>query len=380
MDQEEDETETLTEESIALKKQRTETKVQARRERVFELEETLKKHSGKKHLIVIKGSPDPDSIASAQALAYLADHFGLESTLLYSEAISHQENRTLVKTLEIPLVRYEEGLDLKKFDCFSIVDSQSTDLAFSHQFREDCFLLCFVDHHKNTLKEKGEFIDIRENAGSCSSIFSEYVRAGSVPFVATDPKASRLATALMHGIRTDTDNFFLAKDIDYRAATYLAQFADNELLKIFATQKISPRTMQILNDALESKIIKENFLIAGVGFVRAEDRDGIAQAADYLIRREGIDTAIVFGVVNEQIDASLRTSSQSLDLDLFIKALVGCDSENRPYGGGRADKGGFQIPLGIFSNCSDRSLLWSMIEKTVCDMVFKKIGAQEPLK
>lgn len=347
--------------------------------RIVELESILEKHAGKKQLIVLKGSPDPDNIASSVAHNYISSHYGIQSTILYFEPISHQENRTLVKALEISLIRYEEGVDLKAFDCYSVLDSQSADFPVRNLLREDCFLLSFVDHHKNTLREKAEFVDIRENAGSCSSIYTEYIRYGSFPFVANDPKACRIATALMHGIRTDTDNFFLSRDIDFRAATYLSQFADNELLKIFATQKISSKTMQILSDALESKVIKDNFLIAGVGFVRPEDRDGIAQASDYLVRREGIDTAIVFGVVNDHIDASLRTSSQSLDLDLFIKSLVGYDAENRPYGGGRAEKGGFQIPLGLFYNCPDRSLLWNMIEKTICDMVFKKIGVTQEI-
>jgi nanoRNase/pAp phosphatase (c-di-AMP/oligoRNAs hydrolase) len=351
-------------------------KTQPRLERVAELEAVLAEHSGKKQLIVLKGSPDPDSIGSAMAHKYLSSAFDIQSTIVHSEVISHQENRTLVKALEIPLVRYTEKseIDFASFDFYSIVDSQSTDFIFKEKLRSDCFLLAFVDHHKNTYKEKALFLDVRENAGSTSSIYGDYIKHGSFPLSPSDPYATRLATALMHGIRTDTDNFFAAKDIDYRAATYLVQFADSELLKIFAMQKISSRTMQILNEALESKIIKDNFLVAGVGFVREEDRDGIAQAADYLMRREGIDTAIVFGIVHHHIDASLRTSSQSLDLDSFIKSLVGMDSENRSYGGGRVDKGGFQIPLGIFSNCSDRTLLWNITEKTICDMIFNKIG------
>ena len=359
-------------EEAPIKKKETKTATK----KVRELEKVLAEFSGKRQLVVLKGCPDPDSIGSAMAHAYISSQFDIISTIMYTEPISHQENRTLVKSLDLPLVRYtgNEDIDFEQFDCYSIVDSQSGEFTFKDKLKEDSFLLSFVDHHKNTFKEKAEFIDIRENAGSTCSIYTEYLKLGSFPLSPADPNTTRLATALMHGIRSDTDSFFLAKDIDYRAATYLVQFADSELLKIFSTQKISPRTMQILNEALESKNIKENFLIAGVGFVREEDRDGIAQAADYLMRREGIDTAIVFGIVNRNIDASLRTSSQSLDLDQFIKSLVGFDSENRPYGGGRADKGGFQVPLGIYSNCSDRNLVWTISKKTICDMIFNKIG------
>ena len=41
----------------------------------------------------------------------------------------------------------------------------------------------------------------------------------------------------------------------------------------------------------------ESFSIAGVGYLRAEDRDGIPQAADFLVTEENIHTAVVYGIV-----------------------------------------------------------------------------------
>ena len=136
--------------------------------------------------------------------------------------------------------------------------------------------------------------------------------------------------------------------------------------------------MDILQRALEKKQIRGNFLISGVGYVRADDRDGIAQAADYLLRREGIDTVVVFGIVDEAvIDGSLRTRSQSLDPDLFLKDILGADEAGKAYGSGRQDKGGFHVPIGIFKSAGDKKLLWTIVTETMQNLFYTKLGVKD---
>jgi nanoRNase/pAp phosphatase (c-di-AMP/oligoRNAs hydrolase) len=109
--------------------------------------------------------------------------------------------------------------------------------------------------------------------------------------------------------------------------------------------------------------------------VREEDRDGIGQCADYLLHREGIETVVVYGVVgNSFIDGSLRTKSHTLDPDKWIKDVFGKNEDGKWYGGGRKDKGGFQIPLAVFAKCRDRELLWILIKKTIDELFYEKIG------
>ena len=45
------------------------------------------------------------------------------------------------------------------------------------------------------------------------------------------------------------------------------------------------------------RIVAENFSIAGIGYLRAEDRDAIPQAADFLLTEENVHTVIVYGIV-----------------------------------------------------------------------------------
>lgn len=349
-----------------------------RRKKLEELEKAFQGFSGRKMLIVIKGPPDPDSIASAWAHRFIAHHFGVESQIIYFDPISHPENRALVKALTAELLLYTPELNLAEFSCYAMVDTQSEDFPAIDRLPKDAPLFSLVDHHKKTGKVKGLFLDIRENAGATSSIYAEYLQYGKCTLRLNSVEDASLATALHHGIRTDTDNFFLAREIDWRAASYLSQFADRDLLRLIASSSVTASMMDILQKALESKEIKDNYIFSGVGFVREVERDGIAQAADYLVRREGIDTAVVFGLIDDKyIHGSLRTRSTTVDPDIFLKEVLGADKETgKPYGGGRLDKGGFQIPLNIFAECSNRDLLWQLVASTIKSKFMKKLGHQ----
>lgn len=341
-----------------------------------ELHRILKKASGKKLLICIKGYPDPDNISTSLCLQWLAKKYNIDSTIVHFEAISHHENRALVKKLDLDLIEYDENIDVNEFDYFAINDSQTPDLPI--KLPPSCKLLVFVDHHKVLGTIDGEFVDIRETAGSTSGIYGEYLIEGPVAFTGATAEESKIATALMHGIRSDTDNFVNATPIDYRASEHLAQFVDKDLLSLISHQSIPAKTMDLTQIALQRKDIRGTFMFSGVGFVRDEDRDGIGQCADYLLHREGIDTVVVYGVVGNQfIDGSLRTKSHTLDPDKWLKDVFGLDENSKYYGGGRKDKGGFQIPLGVFSRCNDRELLWILIKKTIDELFYQKIGVEE---
>ncbi len=352
-----------------------------RKNRIQELETLLKKYQGKNLLILLKGTPDPDSIASAWALKYIANGHGVEATILYTDKLSHHENRALVKIMEIPMVYYSERFEFSPFDAYCVVDSPLTGLppVAEDVSVPDIPLLILVDHHKNDGGTVADFIDIRESVGSTASIFAEYLREGAIGLEPGNYECTQIATALMHGIRSDTDAYYLAREIDFIASGYLSMYADSDLLKIISAQLIPPQTMEILFRALRSKTIRENYLMAGVGYVREEDRDGIPQAADYLLRRDGIDTVIVYGIVDEKhIEGSLRTRSRVLDPDPFLKEILGQDRDGRPYGGGRLDKGGFKIPVGMFANCGDKSLLWEMTTRTMAEIFCKALGISAP--
>lgn len=336
-----------------------------------ELSAALQRHSGEKMLVVLTGYPDPDNIASGLAHKFLAKVFDIETTLLCFHEVSHQENRALVKRLEIDLRLYDEKFDLQPYSACAFVDTQKLDTPITDKLTGKT-LLSFVDHHKRLGEVQAEFVDIREDAASTCAIYTEYLRAqypqGLNP---GETDQVRLATALMHGIRSDTLALLEASRLEFEAAAYLWPCIDQALLRKISAQSMAPAVMDMIQKALERKQVLDNFIFTDVGFVRREHRDGIPQTAEFLLQREGIDTVLVFGIVEgKTIDGSLRTRSDTINPDAFLKKTFGVDEEKQSYygGGNIKDKGGFQIPLGFLGQHHDRELLY----RATCELIQEK--------
>jgi nanoRNase/pAp phosphatase (c-di-AMP/oligoRNAs hydrolase) len=345
-----------------------------------QLRQALEHHRGERLLVILTGYPDPDNIASGLAHKFLAKTFDIETTLLCFHEVSHQENRALVKRLEIDLQLYDEKFDLQPYSAYAFVDTQKTDTPITDKLTEKT-LLSFVDHHKRLGEVPAEFVDVREEAASTCAIYTEYLRAqypqGLNP---GDSEQVRLATALMHGIRSDTLDLLEASRLEFEAAAYLWPCVDQALLKKISAQSLAPAVMDMVQKALEKKQVLDNFIFTDVGFVRREHRDGIPQAAEFLLQREGTDTVLVFGIVDgKTIDGSFRTRSDTINPDAFLKRAFGFDQEKHTYygGGNIKDKGGFQIPLGFLGQYTDRELLYRMTCEIVQEKFLHAIGRKE---
>jgi nanoRNase/pAp phosphatase (c-di-AMP/oligoRNAs hydrolase) len=342
-----------------------------------EFHNVLARHSGERILAVLVGYPDPDSIASALAHRFLAQQFDIDTTLLCFHEVSHQENRALVKQLAIDLQRYDDRFDLRPYSAAAFVDTQKIHNPISDKLAGKA-LLSLVDHHKRGGDIPAEFLDVREDSASTAAIYTEYLRA-QFPAGLNPRKINqvRLATALMHGMRSDTMAWLEASRMEFEAASYLWPCVDQPLLKKICTQSLKPAVMDMIQTALENQQIFENFIFTDVGLVRGEHRDGIPQAAEFLLRREGIDTALVFGIVDRKcIDGSIRTRSDTVNPDSFLKKAFGLDEERQTYygGGNVKDKGGFQIPLGLLAESPDRETLYKLARAVVRQKFFEAIG------
>jgi nanoRNase/pAp phosphatase (c-di-AMP/oligoRNAs hydrolase) len=187
----------------------------------------------------------------------------------------------------------------------------------------------------------------------------------------------------MHGIKTDTLGFITAGPEDFIAASYLSAFVDGEILTHITSQARSKQTMEIIQRSLANREIKEGYSIAGIGYVRCEDRDAIPQAADFLLTEENVHTAIVFGVISsseadgEVLTGSMRTSKITVDPDEFLKEVFGKDPSGKHFGGGKKTAGGFEIPIGFLSGGEDkdfRDMKWKVYNAQIFQKIMRKIG------
>lgn len=336
--------------------------------------ETMALARGKHVLIVLRGHPDPDGIASALAQAHLGQRLGVgQTTIAYCHDLSHRENRALVKLLGLDLRKIKSIKELNApVDYLALVDAHDVDPDLADA--DGIEVLTVVDHHRPHVPPRARFVDLRQDVGATATIFVEYLNE-LAPLSAEVEDDRRVATALMHGLSTDTDDFMLARGIDFRASAQIAEVCDRDLLTDLSRRLIAPSAMDVISRALSALVVRRNFAMAGVGFVPEGDRDTIAQAADFLIRREDIDTVVVYGVVGDRfIEGSLRTHSASVDPAVWLEQAFGCDDRGRAYGGGRRDKGGFRIPIGFLGRATDRAQLWTLIEHAMRNALMKQLG------
>jgi nanoRNase/pAp phosphatase (c-di-AMP/oligoRNAs hydrolase) len=355
------------------------------------LRQILENHKNERHIIVLQDFPDPDAIASAFAHQLISEKFDIEVDIVYAGKISHQQNLALVRMLGIEMHAFHDGLDLTKYDGAVFVDNQGTTSGeiVKALEAENIPTLIVVDHHENQNRLVPEFSDIRRTYGAASTIFTEYLESGDL----IELEKSRrehvwVATALFHGILTDTDRFIRATAEDFQAAAFLSRYRDADILDQIMSQARSKRTMDVIQNALKERVIAENFSIAGIGYLRAEDRDAIPQAADFLLTEENVHTAVVFGIVtgidhNERVIGSMRTTKITLDPDEFIKDVFGKDAIGQYFGGGKMSAGGFEIPLGFLSGGQAEEfneIKWQVYDQQVKQKLLDKIGVSESLK
>jgi nanoRNase/pAp phosphatase (c-di-AMP/oligoRNAs hydrolase) len=206
-------------------------------------------------------------------------------------------------------------------------------------------------------------------------MLTQYIQKGLLNFNSSDTVHVKCATALMHGLRSDTNNLMQAQECEFIAAGYLSRFYDAQLLNAVLQSARSRRVMDVIERALKNRIIKNNYSIAGVGYLRYDDRDAIPQAADFLVTEENVHTALVYGIVHDEdeeielVIGSMRTSKITLDPDEFLKEAFGQDNQGRFFGGGRYMAGGFEIPIGFLggfnNNAEYAKLKWEMYDTQI---------------
>lgn len=358
---------------------------------IVKLQHHLEQHEGERFILVIQDFPDPDALSSAWAFQLIAAQYEIQCDIVYAGTLSHQENIALVKLTGLPAKRWGAQMlkdcDLSEYQGCVLVDSQGTNSQLMPLVQgAEIPILVVIDHHSQQegFEIENAFVDIRPGSRSTATILTEYLQGGTLDFNSSNPIHVKCATALMHGLRSDTINLLQAQEAEFMAAAYLSRIYDAQLLNAVLQSARSKRVMEVIERSLQNRVVQNNFSLAGVGYLRYEERDAIPQAADFLATEENVHTALVYGIVHdiandiELVIGSLRTNKLTLDPDEFLKDSLGRDSAGRYYGGGRDMAGGFEIPVGFLSGCNDQAeytkLKWEVFDRQLKQKFFRLIN------
>jgi len=315
--------------------------------------------------VVCHDNPDPDCIASALALRTIATEVGVDSVdILYGGEVSHQQNRAFVNLLGVSMLRFDEA-GLETYDVIGFVDHSQK--GANNPVSEDAVIDFVIDHHPPDNGVDATVVDVREEFGATTTILVEYLRELSIT-----PETD-IATALLFAIRAETLEYLRGTTpMEYEASKYLHELADIDLLERMSNPAFTPETLDTIGQAVLEREVRASALVSGVGVIT--ERDALPQAADYLMRLEGVSTVLVFGVVGDKIDISARSNDSRVNLDQVMREAFG----DVGSAGGHREMAGAQVPLGVFSEMaeSDEKMI-ELVSGTVKKRFFDSMNLGE---
>ena len=354
--------------------------------------QVLERHRGDRQIVVLQDFPDPDALSAAWTYKLIAQKYDIQCDIVYAGTLSHQENIALVKLTGLPVQRWTpqnvKSRDFSNYKGAVLIDNQgTTSQLFAYTQQAGVPITAVIDHHSMQDDLKAEFVDIRTHTRATATILTQYIQAGLLKLDSNINEHVKCATALMHGLRSDTNRLMQAQEEDFLAAAYLSRYYDAQLLNAVLQSSRSRQVMDVIERSLKNRIVQNNFSIAGVGYLRYDDRDAIPQAADFLVTEENVHTAVVYGIVHDEDDevevvvGSLRTNKITLDPDEFIKEAFGQDAQGRFFGGGRSQAGGFEIPMGFLSGFTEYSeyakMKWGVYDAQVKQKLLRLVNPEQ---
>jgi len=313
--------------------------------------------------IIVHNNPDPDAISSGMALKEIANSVGVKAEILYKGNIGHHENKAFVNLLDVEI---DQSKDFKASDYKKIAMIECSIPCVNNLLPQGTEVSIVIDHHQANIEEvKAEYVDIRPNIGATATIMTKYLQVLEIPV------KTELATALLYGIKVDTNDFKRNTDPeDFMAAAYLFPIANHDILNRVESPSKSTESIDILGEAIKNRKIKGSYLISNVGTIH--DRDALAQAADYLLTLEGITTTLIFGLGEDTIYISGRSRDDRVNIGKVMADAFGVDKA-----GGHAMLAGAQIPLGVFSGTKDKVTLLKLADEAVVKRFLSVVGIQQ---
>ena len=322
-------------------------------EKLDTLMKLLKKNQ--RWLILFVG--DPDALASAMALKRILARRVESVGLAMVNEISRPDNLAMVRYLRIPVKRLTPPL-AAQYDRFALVDSQP---HHNPAFKDYKFSVVIDHHPKNKdFPVQADFQEIRPEYGSNSTILTEYMyNLGLRP-------GKLLATALLYGIKTDTQSFernFC--DADVKAFRYLSKFANHLLLRKIARSEFRIDWLKYFSQAFRKMHVLGEGLTVFMG--KVDSPDILVILADFFLRVHGISWTIISGINENNLVAVFRGDGLRRDMGKFASTLF----SDVGSAGGHKSMARAEIPLTKMGDKQPQQFILERLNKKKCPSKLK---------
>lgn len=268
--------------------------------------------------ILIQPDPDPDGMASALGLRVLLHRKDDESPIISLGEVTRPENQRMAELIGLRVVRVSEP-ELKAFKRVIAVDTQPAPVESRTSF-------AVIDHHPVRTGYTADFVDIRPHYGAAATIVTGYLRVGD-----EDRISPRLATALIYGIRTDTEVLRRGTGpADIEAYAFLQGRADQDLLRKIGRPAFSETALRAVGRALASLRKDGDVAAAYVGRLDHRASHVLPNLADFCLAIEGVAWSAAGGLVGDELVINLRHVGGGVGAGELARALA----EEEGMGGG----------------------------------------------
>lgn len=349
------------------------------KERIEKFKKLVEEQKNKEINIVVT-QIDPDAMASACSLAYIfkklrENENGIK--IFYCGSIGLDQNKAIFAkyNLERIMSPISELGDRKNKNIVLVDSSKIADSRLPPNCEVTPFII--IDHHRDGEKDEKEdqFFWI-EDMGSASTLIIELADSLEIEFEMEEGQS--LATMLALGIYTDTKAMVNTSKRDQDAYSKITPFVDFREFKELINYKLRASHFSNMHFALGNMEQKGPKLVTGIGVVNEDDGDDLALIADYLIRKDGVSLVIVWGIIDNTVRISARSSNLGNPLNDFLKKRFGEKSAGAKLTPDGLGEGGALITfdLGQFTslligNNEVKAKLNDLIKTFVKEFVFR---------
>lgn len=287
-------------------------------------------------VLLMYGSPDPDAIASAMALREMFRQTkGLSKSVFVStEPLIRRQNIEFVSSMRLH-IHLLDKVDLSSYRLIAFLDAQPSFLGDKLSFIKPHIVF---DHHPREGLWQAQVEDIRPEYGALSSILTEYLLCARVKI----PR--NLHTALLYGIKTDTNNF--DRDTvfeDISAYTYHTKYANMRLIRRIELNQTPESFLKYFNHAYRHMRSFRDQRVCFLGNV--ESADVCVQIADFYLRLIGTYHVVVAGIVDDKFIIVFRGDGYRRDCGAIAQRAFGLIGK----GGGHRSAARMEISLEVIN-------------------------------
>ncbi|HOX98521.1 MAG TPA: hypothetical protein PLJ49_04910, partial [Smithella sp.] len=207
-------------------------------------------------------------------------------------------------------------------------------------------------HHPYEGQWSAELMDVRPNYGALSSILTEYLLCSRIKI----PR--NLHTALLYGIKTDTDNFDRATIIeDISAYAYHTKYANMPLIRRIELNQTPDRFLKYFHYAYHHM---NNFRGRRICFLgNVESADVCVQIADFYLHLIGTYYVVVTGIVQDKLIIIFRGDGYRQNCGAIAQKAFGAVGK----GGGHRSAARMEIHLSALKEILGGELSQKNVER-----------------